>query len=283
MAQIPCLLRPVAPPPAPDGPHSDTSPQTISDSTKTTTGQIFGSLTQKDTLSIDITPAENAESRDTHLPLSLRFTSWKTSGTDDNPFRYTPQQLAKLHDPKDLKALEDLGGIGHLALGLGTKLGSGLSADEEIVILDQLSGASTRKGKQRENSQLSKTTTITRSGTEQSAGKPLTQRLSVDRVLSMLPHHREPQPFQDRRRVFGANTIPPRKPKTIFQLMWAALHDKVLVCLYGNTKSTNLSRLFFASLPVCPWDWGFTKASGLGQPIKCNGWREWPSSLQSSL
>jgi len=280
MAQIPWSLRPVAPPPASDRPHSDTSP-TISDSTNATTSQAFGSLTQKDTRSIDIMPAENAESRDSALLLSPLFTSRKTASADHPPFRYTPEQLAKLHDPKDLKALDDLGGIDHLALGLGTKLDSGLSLDEEIVALDSLSGAPTiQKGKQRENNRLSKTTTMRRSPTEASARKPLGQRFSVDRAFSLLPHHREPQPFKDRRRVFGANTIQPRKPKTIFQLMWAALHDKVLVCLYRNTKSTNPSRFYFASLRVCPWDWGFTKAFARGQSIKCNGWRESPSSLQ---
>jgi len=278
MAEIPWELRP---PLEARGPHSDTSP-TSSDSTDATISQVFSSLSQKDPLSPQIAPVDSEESRDNDLTLSHLFASRKTS-VPNNPFRYTPEQLSKLHDPKDLKALDDLGGIEGLAAGLRTKLDTGLSQDEEIGVLDNLSRASTYKGKQRENSRLSKTTTMTRVGTAAGAPKSLEQRLSVDRVFSLLPHREGPQPFKDRRRIFGANTIPPRKPKTILQLMWAALHDKVLVCLCGNTVHTNLSRFSFALLLWCHWDWGFTRASVRGQLTKCNGWREWPPSLQCFL
>jgi hypothetical protein len=35
--------------------------------------------------------------------------------------------------------------------------------------------------------------------------------------------------FADREQFFGKNVLPKRKPKSIFQLMWIALHEKILV------------------------------------------------------
>jgi P-type Ca2+ transporter type 2C len=37
--------------------------------------------------------------------------------------------------------------------------------------------------------------------------------------------------YVDRKRVFGVNKLPERKPKSICQLMWIAFHDKVLILL----------------------------------------------------
>ena len=37
-------------------------------------------------------------------------------------------------------------------------------------------------------------------------------------------------PLSDRQRVYGINTIPTRRSKSLLQLMWLALKDKVLVC-----------------------------------------------------
>lgn len=38
--------------------------------------------------------------------------------------------------------------------------------------------------------------------------------------------------FADREEFFGKNVLPKRKPKSIFQLMWLALHEKILVCVH---------------------------------------------------
>lgn len=35
----------------------------------------------------------------------------------------------------------------------------------------------------------------------------------------------------ERKRVYGANLLPVRKPKSLFYLMWLALKDKVLVSI----------------------------------------------------
>ena len=36
-------------------------------------------------------------------------------------------------------------------------------------------------------------------------------------------------PLSDRQRVYGTNSLPTRRPKSLLQLMWLALKDKVLV------------------------------------------------------
>jgi Ca2+-transporting ATPase len=125
-----------------------------------------------------------------------------------NPFQYSPEKLASLHKTKHLKVLDDLGGIDDLARVLMTNLKSGLSPDED------------QKWKEAENSQPLKSSTSV-------ASRKTTQAFNMARRSSTpLPDLR---PFKERRRIFGENTIPTRKPKTIPQLMWSALHDKILV------------------------------------------------------
>src|SRR5690606_10652678 len=40
-----------------------------------------------------------------------------------------------------------------------------------------------------------------------------------------------PTDLEHRREVFGANSIPPKPPKTFLQLVWAALQDMTLIIL----------------------------------------------------
>lgn len=43
----------------------------------------------------------------------------------------------------------------------------------------------------------------------------------------------DPQDIPKRREVFGANLIPPAKPKSFLQLVWEALQDVTLIILLG--------------------------------------------------
>lgn len=58
--------------------------------------------------------------------------------------------------------------------------------------------------------------------------------------------------FEDRHRVFGSNTLPTRPSKTLLQLMWMALKDKVLVSefrrLFAFQGLISLGRSSCASL-----------------------------------
>jgi len=120
---------------------------------------------------------------------------------DPTPFAFTKNQVGKrLYDPKDLNFLGAIGGLEGLSLGLQVDLNNGLSPDEDIldspVALEDV------------------WRTLSRGD--------ITHRVESGRTQSNTC-------FRDRRRVFGENKIPMRRPKNILELMWIALHDKVLV------------------------------------------------------
>ena len=48
-------------------------------------------------------------------------------------------------------------------------------------------------------------------------------------------------PFSDRQRIYGINTLPTRRSKSLLQLMWLALKDKVLVCSIAIAIATTFT------------------------------------------
>ena len=48
-------------------------------------------------------------------------------------------------------------------------------------------------------------------------------------------------PLSDRQRVYGINTLPTRRSKSLLQLMWLALKDKVLVCSIAIAIATTFT------------------------------------------
>lgn len=164
----------------------------------------------------------------------------------DNPFAFTPKQLSKLHDPKDLNVLRSMGGLEGLVYGLRTNVQTGLSADE-----DQLHGKRTHQDvlhelemrkKQRLQEDIDKKSAEDSSSQQNEDEKGDLRRkdsiASVKRkrslssrrgTMSSVKSQVPSGGFSDRKRIFSGNRIPVRKPKSIFQLMWMALHDKILV------------------------------------------------------
>lgn len=120
--------------------------------------------------------------------------------TDPTPFLQKPSALAALVDPKSLEALEAMGGIDGVIHGLGTDSVNGLS---NIPIP---AGASVEDGPVRG---------LNNAGAEKQLGAQYNASLA------------------ERERVYGRNFVPPKKPKSLFQLMWAAMKDKVLVSTYA--------------------------------------------------
>ena len=154
--------------------------------------------------------------------LKILATNDTNVNSTDSPFAFTVEQLAKLHDPKDLTVLRAMGGLRGLCMGLRTDVSRGLSRDEDI--LDE------RVTIENVRQMLESNTTIVNVGVDNynkestSAGvvNPRPTRLSLN-------FHGDLQSFRDRTRVFGKNRIPVRKAKNIFRLMWMVLQDKVLV------------------------------------------------------
>ena len=118
----------------------------------------------------------------------------------NNPFAYTPSQLGQLLNPKSLVDFQALGGIAGIATGLQTDLHSGLSLDESIapqyITFDEAT----------------------------STQSPFKKNESSRRPSNG-------QPFEDRIRIHGRNTLPPKKATPLIKLIWNAYNDKVLIVL----------------------------------------------------
>ena len=146
---------------------------------------------------------------------------------DPTPFRFKPYELAHMLDPKNIEALVAFGGIHGLLRGLGT------NADTGLVTITQPSKSS---GNSRDPSL--------------GAGEGASHRHdpvnigaaenSDDKVPVIVLTRPNETPWEnndlafsasleDRRRVYGENLLPTRVTKTLLQLMWIALTDKVLV------------------------------------------------------
>ena len=135
-------------------------------------------------------------------------------GLDPAPFPFKPYQLAHMLDPKNLDTLTSLGGVVGLIRGLATSADHGLS-----------------------------TLSLSRSATVKSVASAYSASSKLPAITLTEPsgHMREPSinedhsahgaTFDDRKRVFGENHLPQRPGKSLLQLMWLALKDKVLVCL----------------------------------------------------
>ena len=139
---------------------------------------------------------------------------------DNNKFAFSPGQLNKLLNPKNLGAFHALGGIHGLEKGLRTNLRSGLSIDEGpldgIVSFDEAVSAA----KPQEH-------VFSKADDEQllQPPPPLASQATVSGSTQ------RDNAFSDRKRVFGANRLPDKKIKSIWELAWIAFKDKVLILL----------------------------------------------------
>lgn len=162
----------------------------------------------------------------------------------NNPFPFTPKQMAKLHDPKDLNILRAMGGLHGLVYGLRTDVKTGLSPDEDklegnITLQDVWHELETRKKDKVQQSisdEEEDEEEVNEKGKEpettQEPQRTDTRKSTASRrptLMSTITQTVASKGFSDRKRVFSENRIPARKPKSIFQLMWMALHDKILV------------------------------------------------------
>jgi Ca2+-transporting ATPase len=119
---------------------------------------------------------------------------------NNNPFAFSPGQLNKLFNPKSFAAFQALGGLRGIAHGLQSDTQTGLSIDEATasrhISFDEAV-----------NSQIS------------------------NKAEGSYPIHADGEPFQDRIRVYGQNTLPPKKATPLWRLIWAAYNDTVLIIL----------------------------------------------------
>ncbi|KAM0347376.1 hypothetical protein ACHAPU_004896 [Fusarium lateritium] len=128
---------------------------------------------------------------------------------ENNPFAFSPGQLAKLINPKNLPAFVALGGLAGLEKGLRTDSRSGLSADE---------------GKLSNNVSFEEATATSPAGSPKTL--PTQQPPTESRG-----HGHGKDAFVDRTRVYGPNRLPETKSKSFLELAWIALQDRVLILL----------------------------------------------------
>ncbi|EME50165.1 hypothetical protein DOTSEDRAFT_68884 [Dothistroma septosporum NZE10] len=127
---------------------------------------------------------------------------------ENNPFAFAPGHMTKLFNPKSLGAFHALGGLSGMEKGLRTDRSSGLSADEQNVQGTISFDEATAVGTPSSDKTIVEEPAITPEGEKSGKGT-----------------------FEDRKRIFDENTLPERKPKSIFELMWLAYNDKVLIVL----------------------------------------------------
>jgi Ca2+-transporting ATPase len=118
-------------------------------------------------------------------------------------FAFSLDQLNKLLNPKNFGALSALGGLCGLEKGLRTDVRSGLSIDETVLEdTVNIHGVVARPFVPPHDASM-----------DESATNQLQDR------------------FADRRRVFGINKLPEKKLKSIWELVWIAYNDRVLILL----------------------------------------------------
>jgi len=131
---------------------------------------------------------------------------------ENNKFAFSPGQLNKMINPKNLAAFHALGGLGGLEKGLRTNRHSGLSLDE-VGLEGEVSFQEAVQAGAELNEKFG---TIKRSHTSGSMAEA--PKISDNA-------------FSDRKRIFKDNRLPEKKAKTFWELAWIAYNDKVLILL----------------------------------------------------
>ena len=235
---------------------------------------------------------------------------------DPGPFKFKPYKLASLVDPKNMDLLKEMGGVDGLLQGLGTHRKKGLSRKALSKAVDASHhesfaprvdkdprpgagagvGASQRHDRDPEAavSDVPKLV-LTGPGDEDGGGislagsrSDLGEAIGEDARGNGAVYDAD---IDERKRVFGANVLPTRETKSLLQLMWLALKDKVLVrCIpfdtFENSRDIFVSRCFYPLLLSSHWLWVSSKISVPHDPtvnLRSIGWRVLQSSLLSSL
>ena len=147
---------------------------------------------------------------------------------DPAPFRFKPYELAHMLDPKSFETLVRFGGIDGVLCGLGTNAVTGLATQTQNVS----SSKSFRKLDLGAGEGASQRHNSVDAGVAECSDVPLIVLTKPNETPFKTPEHVNPAfsaTLEDRRRVYGKNILPSRIAKTLLQLMWAALKDKVLV------------------------------------------------------
>ncbi len=156
-------------------------------------------------------PSTQSESSATSSSATPQYASTTVATVADprpnnnGPFCFTPDELMDLIDPKSPETLEAYGGIQGVLAGLHADPVKGLSTHNQPLA-----------------------TVVSES--EKAESSPAAHGKSTG-----------PVSLEDRVNFFGRNVLPKRKPKSIFQLMWMALQEKILVSSLYHSRLCSLA------------------------------------------
>ncbi|KAI7859489.1 hypothetical protein BDC45DRAFT_543407 [Circinella umbellata] len=161
-----------------------------------------------------------------------------------NPFAFTAEQLSNLVEKRDLKFLNDVGGVFGIAKGLHSHMMHGISENERyplktITLNDLVSAAA---------STCNKSVTSDDDDEEDDDDDAILDEdmLAYCNVEDYEKHHhptqqenpdnamddeKEQEMHRQRKLVFGNNILPCIKHKSLFRLIWISLQDKTLILL----------------------------------------------------
>ncbi len=139
------------------------------------------------------------------------------ANSDPTPFRFKPYELAHMLDPKNLDTLGGIGGTSGLLRGLGSDSVLGLGSSPGHGDGRPGAGESAPQRHNPEKEVPATTLTVLRDVRSTHASDIYNEAAFAASL-------------DDRRRVYGPNILPERRSKSLLQLVWIALKDKVLVC-----------------------------------------------------
>lgn len=158
---------------------------------------------------------------------------------DVRPFAFKPLQLASLVDPKSLETLEGMGGVDALLLGLGSdpthglNTGKGTPATQHASPDLTLQSFTVSHATEKDPPDPPKPDIMITSPAGEPQGLQSTVSLGGGSGVSLPDAFQSSEAkrasLEDRQRIFGQNILPRRPSKSLLQLMWLALKDKVLV------------------------------------------------------
>lgn len=136
------------------------------------------------------------------------------------PFTLPPRHLASCLDPKNLEQVNDWGGTAAVLRSLGIDGVHGLHTEPHVLKTHEKSLNRTPTGEKAATMHGGTVARHAESGSQppEVEGGNADQSQDVSAVS-----------MEQRRRVYGANILPDRKSKSLLQLMWMALKDRVLV------------------------------------------------------
>jgi len=134
-------------------------------------------------------------------------------------FRFSTEDLRELHNPKNIRAFLEAGGVRGLVSGLKTDRTDGIGA-----VATPTDQPLRHTSSQLRTGAPSATSASDLDGSSRSSTVDVSSRASTAAAI-------DPGLVAERRAIFGSNTLPTRKPPHLLQLLWNAYNDRVLFLL----------------------------------------------------